>query len=45
MHVFPFLKFFKVETTTRFPMWTSLCEQTEQANKPKAELGSKKENV
>lgn len=45
MHVFPFPKFFKVETTTCFPMWTSLYEQTEQANKPKAEFGSKKENV
>ena len=45
MHAFPFPKFFKVETTTHFPMRTSLREQTEQANKPKAELGSKKENV
>lgn len=38
MQVFPFPKFFKVEATTHFPTWTSLCEQTEQANNQRQNL-------
>ena len=45
MHVFTFSKCFRVDPNAHFPMWTSLCVQTEQASTPKAEFGSKKENV